>query len=185
MIATAAKRAPQNGSKSPTRFCVLPFFFNRVFGKIPRFPLKRRLSRAFWPQGPPKAVPREAQGTPSHSLGHLGARLVVVFSVSAFSCENRASFFLFFQFVSLMATTFPRPPVSPKDPWTPKTSSASPLGGPKAPRSTQATHKRPSEHPKGATSSPQEHPKCDPRRLKSTLSDPKSTPRANNKGTHI
>ena len=60
MLATVARRGPQNWPQMHFIFRNSSLFLNRVFGKITRFPLKRKLRRAFWPQGLPKAVPRGA-----------------------------------------------------------------------------------------------------------------------------
>ena len=95
MLATVARRGPQNWPKMHFIFRNSSLFLNRVFGKITRFPLKRKLRRAFWPQGLPKAVPRGARGLPRHSLFHLGAQIVMLFGVFKKHTKNARTFLLF------------------------------------------------------------------------------------------
>jgi hypothetical protein len=121
MLATVARRGPNNCAKSHFFFCIFCFFLKRFFGKIPGFPLKRKLRRAFWPQGLPKAGPRGARGLPRHSLSHLGAQMVVLFGV--FICSAKVAFlfsflFLLFVFCDYFSNScrLPKAPPDPKDP---------------------------------------------------------------------
>ena len=180
MLATAAKRAPQHCSKSPACFCILPSFFNCFLDKIPRFPLKRRLSRAFGPQGPPKDAPRTSKSVCVRA--HLGAQMVVVFRVSDFSANVRASFFIFLGFFA-RGDYFSTPARLPKGPLGPQNLLGEPPGRPQGtqrhPGDTQEGLRAPQGNPKLAPRAPQVRPKAPQEHPKRSQEHPKSDPRAN------
>ena len=73
-----------------------PFFSLPLFLKFPRSPLKRRLRRAFWPPGPPKAVPRSTRGLPRRSRFHLSVQMLVLFGVFGKKRKRNPHFRIFF-----------------------------------------------------------------------------------------
>ena len=113
------------------------FFRCRFFLKFPRSPLKRRLRRAFWPPGLPKAVPRSTRGLPRHSRFHLSVQMLVLFGVFGKRRKRNRHFFIFFAsncvFFSKAASG--SPPERPKRPQ-------------EAPKSAPGGSKRASRDPK-------------------------------------
>jgi hypothetical protein len=98
MLATVARRGPRNASKAYYMFWFSSCFLNRFFCKIPGFPLKRKLRRAFWPPRPPKAAPRIAQGLPKRPRFGQGPKTVLAFAVFQKHVEKGTFFFRDFVF---------------------------------------------------------------------------------------
>ena len=159
MLATVARRGPQNWPQMHFIFRNSSLFLNRVFDKFPRFPLKRKLRRAFWPQGPPKAVPRGARGLPRHSLFHLGAQIVMLFGVFKKHTKN-ARTFLLFCFIYHVFLMFSDSQISmvfgraflPQG--VPNASQGAPKASQGAPRSSQGAPRVPKEHPRAPKTAP-------------------------------
>ena len=70
-------------------------FLRSVLCKIPKFPLKRKLRRAFWPQGPPKFGPRGPQGLRGRSFLHLAAQTLVLLCAHEKNVKTTRVFFVF------------------------------------------------------------------------------------------
>ena len=68
------------------------------FRKFLRFPLKRKLRRAFWPPRPPKAAPRMAQGLPKRPRFGQGPKTVLAFAVFQKHAEKGTFLFRDFGF---------------------------------------------------------------------------------------
>ena len=126
-------------SKSPARCPFFRFCRCRFFRKFPRSPLKRRLRRAFWPPGPPKAVPRSTRGLPRRSRFHLSVQMLVLFGVFEKNENVTATFLFFLSYVIIVVfgSSPRRPPEGPK-------------GAQEAPGSPPERPKRPQEAPKSA-----------------------------------
>ena len=159
---------PPRGAPNRTLLLAFSRFFSKPFvGEILGSPLKRRLSRAFGPQGPPKDAPREARGTPSRPLGALGAQLVVVFRVCVLSADFARFSFSFFCFF-VLGGYFSTPARLPKGP----------LGPPKPPRRAPWEAPRHPEAPRRHTRRPQSTPREPQARPKSTPSATQGASRA-------
>jgi len=115
-----------------------PFFWLPFFRKFPRSPLKRRLRRAFWPPGPPKAVPRSTRGLPRRSRFHLSVQMLVLFCVFEKN-ENVTATFLFFRERLRFFFTFRLRRVSSKHPGYPL---ALPADSQRLPKPPQEAPKR-------------------------------------------
>ena len=137
------------------------FFSLPLFWKFPRSPLKRRLRRAFWPPGPPKAFPRSTRGLPRRSRFHLSAQMLVLFCVFGKERKRNRHFFIFFAinciFLSKAASgSLPERPKrhqkAPKSaPGGSKRASRDPKSrskGLKKPKSLKSLPRRPQDFPK-------------------------------------
>ena len=81
-------------------------FLRSVLCKIPIFPLKRKLRRAFWPQGPPKFGPRGPQGLRGRSFLHLAAQMLVLLCAREKKTPKQHAFFFVFGVFHLSAPLF-------------------------------------------------------------------------------
>ena len=154
-----ARRGPQNWPKMHFIFRNSSLFLNRVFGKITRFPLKRKLRRAFWPQG----LPKTAQGVPEASQDHPFStwvpQIVMLFGVFEKHTKN-ARTFLLFCFISNVFLMFSDSQISmvfgraflPQG--VPNASQGAPKASQGAPRSSQGAPRVPKEHPRAPKTAP-------------------------------
>jgi hypothetical protein len=160
-------------------------FLNHIFGKIRGFPLKRKLRRAFWPQG----LPKTAQGVPEASQDHPFStwvpQMVVLFVVSKKHTKNERPFLRFVLRIPFFCYfTFHK-----ETPRAPKEAPRGPKEHPELPRSTQEHPRSPQELPKSSQGAPKEVPKStqelprstqEPSRLSLPLSlrSPQAAPQA-------